>query len=928
MWLTLDIPSSPTGRVDFFAAPLLGSNRWNLLASDVPTLGNSQMLWRCDVGDAAFIALGNANVDADGDGLPDAREQFVTGTRPDRGDSDQDGASDAEELAAGTDPLDHASVAVPGRGILIDEFCYYTNAPSQWIELFNTNRFDIDLAGLVAEAGLSNLQTVCAFTPGTVIAAGGFLLVGGTNVAGRNVTANMGLPNPSGAPGPALLRIASPGLLATQVVDACIYGTSVTAAVFSQAGFGGHGPFSNPAPVSAAGLSVARVHTGYDDDAGCVEWYATTASNPPTPTAAGQLMDLDGDGLSNIVELTGSANPFGGATDMSRADTDGDGLSDGAEVLGAVKTDPNNIDTDGDMWPWPTNGVYIGSDGDEINRMTTDPRVRDGDGDGIPDGWESAMGLNPKLADSNTNGTPDGAEDTDADGLKNTQEVAQLSNPYDAKMTNANAWLLLPYHLPKAGWTNGAPLGHRGWIGYAFASTSAAQHVDAAFAEGGAVTELYSATGGVSVVWNETGGRTNLVWGDIDTNAAPRLIVRDGGTWWTNPLASTAGADIRIFAPGVDLQGYQAYRGADTNMVPEAEEVDPGLLVTPNSDPSTNNPLEAKIVAKAVPFATNVTRWLRFSDASKVQLWRNGWTNPITPTAEYAVTGAPNADIDFEVHMSGTWPLGTTVNIDVLLRDAAGYTVGTGDTVRLLAPVVMSVGDSMTFGLRRLSDGTRQSPTYGNPWPAYPDATAWAAYPSSDRFNVDFQGYRGHLGNAYPGFVWTGVDSLGHGPFHMGYSGAYSTDINSMLGTTNRLYPRSAFLGSNCYAIIVYWIGYNDIIGSGGQNGYSGVLYNNFKTGVNQMLALRAGRGRNLLIGVALPQFGSGYNVNTLQRSSVVNYNSYLRSHVQTNVFTKYICADLESVAHDSNDDSLHFLAPGYSNCATRIKSALFNGLK
>src|SRR5215207_3832637 len=50
--------------------------------------------------------------DTDGDGLADGEELFATRTDPVVWDTDGDGVSDGEEVAAGTDPLDPASVPV------------------------------------------------------------------------------------------------------------------------------------------------------------------------------------------------------------------------------------------------------------------------------------------------------------------------------------------------------------------------------------------------------------------------------------------------------------------------------------------------------------------------------------------------------------------------------------------------------------------------------------------------------------------------------------------------------------------------------------------------------------------------------------------------------------------------------------------------
>lgn len=65
--------------------------------------------------------------------------------------------------------------------------------------------------------------------------------------------------------------------------------------------------------------------------------------------------DHDGDGLSNLVETSGSANTaFGNeSTDWNNVDSDGDGIEDDEEVIAGVDTyvtNPNAVDTDGDGW--------------------------------------------------------------------------------------------------------------------------------------------------------------------------------------------------------------------------------------------------------------------------------------------------------------------------------------------------------------------------------------------------------------------------------------------------------------------------------------------------------------------------------------------------------------------------------------------------
>lgn len=74
-------------------------------------------------------------------------------------------------------------------------------------------------------------------------------------------------------------------------------------------------------------------------------------------------------------------------------------------------------------------GTMTDSDSDsltdayEILVLHTDPNDADTDGDGIPDGWEVAHGLNPLVDDA--------GNDPDDDGFTNSQEYQNGTNPFD-----------------------------------------------------------------------------------------------------------------------------------------------------------------------------------------------------------------------------------------------------------------------------------------------------------------------------------------------------------------------------------------------------------------------------------------------------------------------------------------------------------------
>lgn len=125
--------------------------------------------------------------------------------------------------------------------------------------------------------------------------------------------------------------------------------------------------------------------------------------------------DSDGDGLSDVVELSFGADP-------RVLDTDGDGLDDSVEILrGAPYVLPDNPDTDGD-------GVGdadedVDGDGLDARREAaagTDDLQPDTDGDGLDD-----------LAEVDVHGTDPTRADTDDDGLDDDAELRAGTDPRD-----------------------------------------------------------------------------------------------------------------------------------------------------------------------------------------------------------------------------------------------------------------------------------------------------------------------------------------------------------------------------------------------------------------------------------------------------------------------------------------------------------------
>ena len=84
---------------------------WLVAATNLGVDGTTQIIWTASTafsngayGTRLFLAA-RGDIDSDGDGLSDAREQFIHHTSPTQSDSDQDDLSDAAEIVLGTNPL-------------------------------------------------------------------------------------------------------------------------------------------------------------------------------------------------------------------------------------------------------------------------------------------------------------------------------------------------------------------------------------------------------------------------------------------------------------------------------------------------------------------------------------------------------------------------------------------------------------------------------------------------------------------------------------------------------------------------------------------------------------------------------------------------------------------------------------------------------
>ena len=416
----------------------------------------------------------------------------------------------------------------------------------------------------------------------------------------------------------------------------------------------------------------------------------------------------------------------------------------------------------------------------------------------------------------------------------------------------------------------------------------------------------------------------------------------------TTPAASSVPPRERAkTAPGPSLPAktapvvakmiaYEAWRGSKNTAVSDSKKYSPGLLFTPNFDGSPN-PLEARLVFKALPRGRGLSRYIRFSPPGLVEFRTASESRaPWVPAAkDVKIPGLVGRDyaMDVSMNVARNWGNTTFVRLDYIVRDS-NQTIVARDKIRLLAPVLMPLGDSVTFGFMRTSGDLHMTPprrgstgwSDRTDWCCYPGDSQWLSLPSpynnpANKSLPKYQGYRGYLGALLPGFLWKGENVEGHGPAHMGYNGAHIDDINARA-------PLS-LLRARCYAIVLLFEGLNDAV-----NGRkASAMYDDWNQGIQSLVAARRRCGKTLVVGVTLPRVASHYRYyNPTNQTQLVRFNRSLRSYSLVDPVARYRCADIEGVPHDHadgyQDDGLHFFAPGHQNIANTLAAAIHDGLR
>ncbi|MEZ4279816.1 MAG: hypothetical protein R3F21_09415 [Myxococcota bacterium] len=306
-----------------------------------------------------------ADFDSDFDGASDAAEA-VAGSDPLRPDSDGDGLRDAFEIANGFDPNVAGEQSADPDGDGLD------NAAEQAAGS-HPGLTDSDGDGLsdLDEVTLHGSDPARADSDGDGLSDA--LEVGTTGTD----------PARADSDGDGLSDAEEPGTAGTDPLDADSDDDGLNDGNELNAGTDPLDPDSDDDGL-LDGTEVSSTQTdpllADSDGDGLLDGFESNAGFDPK-TAGEQGLDPDGDGLTNLEEQAADSDP-------RRADTDGDGLDDHAEVT--------------------THG--------------TDVRLADTDADGLDDGYEIANGLDPLRSD-------DADADPDVDGLTNLRERQLKTDP-------------------------------------------------------------------------------------------------------------------------------------------------------------------------------------------------------------------------------------------------------------------------------------------------------------------------------------------------------------------------------------------------------------------------------------------------------------------------------------------------------------------
>ena len=322
-------------------------------------------------------------------------------------DSDGDGISDANELAAGTDPNDAT----------------------------DNDEVTEQLATIIAASNdpADGVPSIADLINTSAVDGGGNPLFNNV-IAGNEAAYEVAIANATFSTPPTQAELQA----VIDAVNAQTDSTNTLAEVLEDSDSAGGGNNGDGTAVTAAELAAIIGITDVNPVNEAAYQAAIAAetgfSNPPTVAELQAIIDtvnsvdIDGDGLpngddpdDNNIDTDGDGIPDGDVdgdgTPDNGTDSDGDGINDANDTIDnsadndgdglpdAIDPDDTNQDTDGDGIP---DGADVDSDGDGINDNGTDT-----DGDGINDVAD---------ADVDGDGTNDNGTDTDGDGINDAND--------------------------------------------------------------------------------------------------------------------------------------------------------------------------------------------------------------------------------------------------------------------------------------------------------------------------------------------------------------------------------------------------------------------------------------------------------------------------------------------------------------------------
>lgn len=345
----------------------------------------------------------DAEYDSDGDTLTNGEEVAEYGTDPTLADTDDDSLDDGWEVTYGSDPADALSPAKDRALMLVGLPDSYVSAPELWSTRFALGDFDI--------------------------------------------TATV-LPTAKPAPGTAA------NIVARQAADGIFnYRLGITSNLVPFAEFTAAVDLATPVVVQAPDFRAlpmndwTTLRATFDPTNGTFRLfindeqvaYLDTALRP-AQQAFGERNTRVGEGFSGYIDevlvrsATTMALDYRFDDDTSDTATPARGTSGttGPEAWHHGQVQDFAVTNGNWLANWIDAGSFVG--GISVVRLSPDDwspmdDFTDTDGDGLPDVWESANGLNPLVADTDGDGIADSEDDDDLDSISNLTEYLAGTDP-------------------------------------------------------------------------------------------------------------------------------------------------------------------------------------------------------------------------------------------------------------------------------------------------------------------------------------------------------------------------------------------------------------------------------------------------------------------------------------------------------------------